>query len=126
MPDKLKIAITGANGVIGRGVVKQALDVGHSVVALDVAPQHQHVPDAAAAAEDRADRYEYKAVDLTNEAKFREAIDGCDALIHLAAVYSLQNPKNPDGPLLRYEPEEVCLLREGVLRAEAVERRGRL
>lgn len=105
--NKLKIAVTGANGSIGRGVVSHALDEGHTVVALDVAHQAQHTPEATAAVEDRADRFSYKAVDLTDEAAFRDAIKGCDALIHLAAVYSLQNPKDPDGPLLRYEPEEV-------------------
>lgn len=96
---KLKIAITGANGSVGRGVVAHALSEGHSVVAIDVAPSPP--PDV------KGEGYEYKSVDLKDLGAFREAIRGCDALIHLAAVYSVQNPKDPDGPLLREEPEEV-------------------
>lgn len=97
----LTIAITGANGVIGRGVVAHALAEGHKVVGIDIAPKPLCDADG--------ERYSYKSVDLTKEAEFRKALEGCDALIHLAAVYSLQNPKDPDGPLLRYEPEEVGL-----------------
>jgi hypothetical protein len=86
--------------VIGRGVVAHTLTEGHKVVGIDIAPKPH--PDAP-----KGEGFTYKSVDLTKEAEFRKAIEGCDALIHLAAVYSLQNPKDPDGPLLRYEPEEV-------------------
>ncbi|BEI91359.1 uncharacterized protein CcaverHIS019_0401790 [Cutaneotrichosporon cavernicola] len=96
---KLTIAITGANGVIGRGVVSHALAEGHNVVAVDIAPEPH--PNAG------GEGYTFKSVDMMKEADFRKAIEGCDALIHLAAVYSLQNPTDPDGPLLRYVPEET-------------------
>lgn len=36
----MKILVTGANGYIGQGVVKQLLDKGHSVVATDITIEH--------------------------------------------------------------------------------------
>ena len=33
----MKILVTGANGYLGQGVVKQLLDYGHEVIATDLA-----------------------------------------------------------------------------------------
>jgi UDP-glucose 4-epimerase len=101
MPTKLIIALTGANGQIGSGIIQHALDEGHTVVALDKAPESKF---------GKRDGYTYKSVELTDYDAFLEAARGCDALIHLAATYSLQNPKDPDGPLLRSVPDHVSQL----------------
>lgn len=97
---KLTIAVTGSQGQIGRAVTKLALDEGHTVLALDRAAEDKHGPQ---------ERYSYKSVDLLDYEAYRDAVrDGkCDAIIHLAAVYTLQNPKDPEGPPLRAVPEHV-------------------
>lgn len=99
---KLIIAVTGGCGDIGLGIVKRALEDGHTVVAID------HInPDLAHGKLPLHERITYQQAELANYDAFLEAVRGCDALVHLAAVYSLQDPKNPDGPLLRDIPEHV-------------------
>jgi UDP-glucose 4-epimerase len=65
----MRIALTGASGRVGRAVTDLAHSAGHEVVPVDL------VPSATAAAVDMAD---FDAV--------LEAIEGCDALVHLAAI----------------------------------------
>lgn len=70
----MRIAVTGADGRIGRAVVDLALAEGHQVVALD------RRADGGAGTE-----VERHAVDVTDYDALRTAVDGCDALVHLAA-----------------------------------------
>jgi nucleoside-diphosphate-sugar epimerase len=100
----LRIAVTGASGRIGSAVVAAAVTAGHSVVALDraaAAPADpgaaDHSPrrdlrDATAGPSD-ANRTagaapEVRWLDVTDHEAFAAQIDGCDALIHLAALPS--------------------------------------
>lgn len=69
----MRIAITGARGRLGRAVVDLAVERGHDVVALDRA-DHGSGADVG-----------FRAVDLMDYDALRSAVDGCDALIHLAA-----------------------------------------
>ena len=69
----MKIAITGARGAIGRATAALALEEGHSVVAID------RMRDPA------GDR-EALQIDITNFESLAAGIQGCDALIHLAAI----------------------------------------
>ncbi len=69
----MKIAVTGSRGVVGRAVVALALEEGHSVVPID------RVPDPAWDDEGLQ-------IDVTDFDTLTEAIRGCDALIHLAAI----------------------------------------
>lgn len=71
----MRIAVTGADGRIGRAVVELAASAGHTVVALD--RHHRHLPPAGV---------EQAVVDVTDHDHLVEAIDGADALIHLAAI----------------------------------------
>lgn len=66
----MKVAITGASGMLGRFVAR-AVARDHEVVAIDIAPN----PDRPSATVDVADFPALKA-----------AMAGCDALIHLAAI----------------------------------------
>jgi UDP-glucose 4-epimerase len=69
----MNIAITGANGVVGRAVADRALAAGHSVVPIDrsfgMTPTDRTVE-----------------LDVTDYPALLEGLDGCDALIHLAAI----------------------------------------
>lgn len=66
----MKVAITGASGMLGR-FVAHAVAREHEVVAIDIAPN----PDRPSATVDVADFPALKA-----------AMAGCDAMIHLAAI----------------------------------------
>ncbi len=69
----MKIAITGAEGVVGRSTVSLALEQGHSVVPID---RVRHSPPDGGALQ----------IDVTDFEALTEALRGCDALIHLAAI----------------------------------------
>lgn len=74
----MRIAVTGATGLVGRAVVECALGDGHQVVGIDrVSP-----PEPAATG------VEYRVVDTTSHADLLSAVRGADALIHLAAYPS--------------------------------------
>jgi nucleoside-diphosphate-sugar epimerase len=59
----MRIAVTGSEGTLGRAVVELARLWGHEVVGVDRA----------------------SGVDVTDFGALRFAVDGCDALVHLAA-----------------------------------------
>lgn len=71
----MNIAITGGNGVVGRAVIEQAISQGHSIVSID--RQHE---------ENNDDNIKQLVVDTTDYDAFESALQGCDALIHLAAI----------------------------------------
>ena len=75
----MKIAITGAQGNVGRDVVKFCSAAGHHTVQIDIkSPEHDGVPNSEARIVDVANDYEATV----------KAFEGCDALIHLAAIPS--------------------------------------
>lgn len=85
-----KVLITGGAGFIGRHVVRQFLGHGWEVVALDV---------------DGFDDFELKNAvnftsnrgDINSKKTLREAMHGCDAIVHLAAVVSVpQSIEEPE------------------------------
>lgn len=80
----LKIAITGGDGLIGTAVISHALFEGHTVVALDRSPKPR---------EPHAERYTYHSVDLTDYEAFKTAVEGCDSIVHLAAIYNKHDGK---------------------------------
>ena len=84
----LKIAIIGAAGIVGTAVSQTALDQGHTVLALD-RPLHGNIESRAG--------YEYRPFNALDYGTMKEVLRGCDALVHLAAVY---NAHDDDGHLL--------------------------
>jgi nucleoside-diphosphate-sugar epimerase len=73
----MRIAVTGADGRIGRAVVDRALAMGHEVVALDRAAEQVPRPGVTR-----------HPVDVTDYRALVTRIVGCDALVHLAAITS--------------------------------------
>lgn len=74
----MRIAITGGRGYVGRAVVAAALLRGHTVVSIDR-------PSVPADGQARDRRVTSMAADARSHGELQAAVDGCDALIHLAA-----------------------------------------
>lgn len=73
----MKIVVTGGNGKAGQAVVRDLVDAGHDVVNLDVRGEFyaaEHAP--------------LKVADLTDYGQAFEALDGAEAVVHLAAIPS--------------------------------------
>jgi len=81
----MRIAVTGGSGGIGRAITSLALSQGHSVVSIDRIP-----PDKEAAHEE----VPFILVDTANYTDVERALEGCDALVHMAAIPSPGN--HPD------------------------------
>jgi nucleoside-diphosphate-sugar epimerase len=76
----MRIAVTGGSGRIGRAVVELAVAQGHRVVSIDrVAPPVEQAANTAV---------EFVEAELIDYTSFEKAIEGCDALIHMAAIPS--------------------------------------
>ncbi|KAJ7494624.1 hypothetical protein B0H11DRAFT_2155976 [Mycena galericulata] len=75
-----KIAITGSNGSVGRRVVLRALKHGYHVVGID------HSPLATADDQDLGSNFSFLQVDLKDYNETLKALEGCEAIIHLAAL----------------------------------------
>lgn len=69
-----RIAITGAAGLVGTGLRAQLLERGYRVHSLDLRPIATGHPHETAA-----------VVDITDQPTLTRELEGCDAVIHLAA-----------------------------------------
>jgi UDP-glucose 4-epimerase len=76
----MRLAVTGGSGRIGRAIVSLAVADGHQVVSIDrVAPPAEQATQRGV---------EFVQADLMDYASFEAAIEGCDGLIHMAAIPS--------------------------------------
>lgn len=73
----MKIAITGSSGSVGKAIVEMALQQGHDVVCID------RVIPADAKEDPHAS---YVQAELSDYEAFVNAIQGCGALVHMAAI----------------------------------------
>lgn len=73
----MRIAVTGGTGRIGQAILELALAEGHSAVSID-----QTVP----AQPDERPGVTFVQADITNYEAMEQAMTGCDALIHMAAI----------------------------------------
>ena len=80
-----KVLVTGSNGLVGQATVQRLLRQGYDIRGLDL--------QATSSTSD----IEYRACDLREFSQLREAIVGCDAVVHLAA---LPSPRLGDGPTI--------------------------
>ena len=83
----MHIGVTGGSGAIGQYVCDELMQEGHEVTSLDLVPPSQNV--------------NFRAVDLTVLTDTCQAVQGCDQIIHLAAI--------PD-PFGGHTPEEIISL----------------
>ncbi|MBS1886903.1 MAG: NAD-dependent epimerase/dehydratase family protein [Actinobacteria bacterium] len=87
----MKVFVTGGTGFIGGAVVRQLRTRGDDVVALVRSP--------AKAAGLKELGCTLVAGDLGDEPAIRAGIQGCDAVIHAAAVYEVGIPASARGPM---------------------------
>ena len=77
----MRVLLTGALGNIGSHTVDALLEEGHDVVAFDL-----ESPRARKLAARLDERVQVRWGDITDPASIRAALDGVDAVVHLAAI----------------------------------------
>lgn len=80
----MKVLITGGAGFIGTHLSRRLLALGHSVTVLDNFLPQVHGPHATVAP-DLADHVRVVRGDIADEAAVRDALEGAEAVAHLAA-----------------------------------------
>ncbi|WVQ84281.1 hypothetical protein IAT38_006433 [Cryptococcus sp. DSM 104549] len=88
----LRVCVTGAAGLVGTALCQHLLASGHSVVALDIVP-----PDSPHLVihPDKTDRYTYLVGSAEDYEVYKEACQGCDGIVHLAAEYDRPSRRVP-------------------------------
>ena len=108
MSQKDKILVTGASGFIAGHIIIDLLNQGYQVrgTIRDLA-KADNLRTMFALHTNKADSIELVAATLTEVDCWAAAVDGCDAIFHIASPVPLEQPKNPD--------EIVIPAREGAL-----------
>ena len=88
----MKVLLTGALGNVGRYTVDALLEEGHDVVAFDL-----ESPRARRAASQLDGRVRVAWGDITDPASLGAALEGVDAVVHLAAI-CLPGRRRPISP----------------------------
>jgi UDP-glucose 4-epimerase len=107
----LRIAVTGGRGRIGRAVVDMAVAQGHQVVSIDRV--HPSPENASAGTVDHV------TLDLSAYSDLEQALGGCDALIHLAAIpspYGLSDYEVHNNNVVGSYNALSCAMGAGILR----------
>ena len=80
----MKIAITGANGLVGQHLVKELLEKGHSVIAIGKGPDRNNFG---------GDRYEYCELNIVDAFQLHDLLfeNRPDTLVHAAAITQIDD-----------------------------------
>ncbi|MCE9614965.1 MAG: NAD(P)-dependent oxidoreductase [Lentisphaerae bacterium] len=87
----MKVVITGACGFIGRKLIEELEQAGHELRLVDKAPPEEATiflptaPGARGAAPFKT-RWPFVKAEIMDAAAITRAVEGCDAMIHLAAA----------------------------------------
>ena len=83
----MRVLVTGATGFVGSHAAKALQDAGHTVRALVRTPAKLHTVTARVGVD--LDSLETAEGDIRDAAAVTAAVDGCDAVVHAAAVVSI-------------------------------------
>jgi len=107
-PASTRILVTGANGFIGLHTVLHFLKSGYNLCAtVRTAEQGEKAHQTLAKYVDTK-KLEWICAELTKEAGWKQAVDGCDFVLHLASPFPTDAPRD--------ENELIIPAREGTLR----------
>ena len=81
----MRVMVTGATGFLGSHAVKALTDAGHDVRLLVRSPARI----APALAPHGINHVDHVVGDVTDVASVERALEGCDAVLHAANVYTL-------------------------------------
>jgi dihydroflavonol-4-reductase len=103
------VLVTGGSGFLASWCLVELLQRGYSVRAtLRDLGREQEVRDAVGSQVQASERLSFHAADLTRDDGWRQAVDGCDYVLHVASPFPPAQPKDPD--------ELIVPAREGTLR----------
>ena len=105
-----KVLVTGGSGFVGAHVILQLLSAGHEVRTTVRSLKREGDVRAMlkASSQEPGDRLSFFAADLVSDAGWREAVAGCDYVMHVASPIPGSAPKHED--------ELIIPAREGTLR----------
>jgi dihydroflavonol-4-reductase len=103
------VLVTGGSGFLGSWCLVELLQRGYRVrTTVRDLSREPEVRAMLAPEVDVGDRLSVLAADLTSDAGWDEAIEGCDYVVHVASPFPPQQPNDPD--------ELIVPAREGALR----------
>jgi dihydroflavonol-4-reductase len=109
MEGEQTVLVTGGSGFLGGWCVVAALSEGCRVrTTVRDMVREREVREGVATQLDAGERLEVVRADLTEDAGWREAVEGCDYVLHVASPFPPKQPKDPD--------ELIAPAREGTLR----------
>ncbi|GEO84816.1 MULTISPECIES: NAD-dependent epimerase/dehydratase family protein [Alphaproteobacteria] len=82
-----RILVTGGMGFIGQRTITMLMRAGHDVRIFDLKPDRARLPPGT--------RVELVAGDITDGQAVAQAVDGCDGIIHLAGLMTVDCANNP-------------------------------
>jgi dihydroflavonol-4-reductase len=105
-----EVLVTGGSGFVGAHVILQLLEAGHQVVTTVRSMNRESLVRGMlqAGGAEPEDRLSFFAADLESDTGWREAVAGCDYVMHVASPIPPTAPKHQD--------ELIVPAREGTLR----------
>lgn len=87
-----RVLVTGGSGFLGAWIIRRLIARGVDVRVLDIHANRQTV---AAIAGDMAHQLDWRVGDIRDAAAVRQAMQGCDGVVHLAGVLTPDCSANP-------------------------------
>lgn len=103
-----KVLVTGANGFIGLHTTQRLLQLGYCVCATVRNEAHKKNVTETLSNYTDTSKLEFALADLLKDDGWKEAIQGCNYVIHIASPYPAEDPKD--------ENELIIPARDGTLR----------